>query len=239
VAADAVLAFAAPADLPVLGRFIAALRRTGFEGWIIVCAGQDIGIAAVAEWDESCRAERFELDPAIPAANAAHCCFAAYLEGVEGRRVLGIDNIRARPQLNPFGLASAQVSVSAEGCRKIRDCKLNTQWLAAFGPGFEDILDRQIVSSEIVMGAVADLRRFYGLVMDQFRGRAHLMRLEKIIQGAIARVAYGAASGVTVHPNGTLRYSAFWPSEMIVEPGELLRVGGVVPAIVCDVATAA
>jgi hypothetical protein len=65
-------------------------------------------------------------------------------------------------------------------------------------------------------------------------GRADVLGLPKVVQGAFNKLCYIGDLGIPViaHPNGAEVYFDFWPSGLAIDTRHGVRIGGTVPGVV-------
>lgn len=241
--ADAVVAFYhRPRDAGWLAPFLGTLR----------CAGYAAGVHCVGVFDadelnllsqHGCVAYRIdETDPALDIENTAHLFMSRVLDQLASdpvRRpdqVLVMDTVRAGFLRDPFQAGTIGLSAFLEGTARIDESEYNQHRLAHFTAPDADMLLRPIVSSALLRGRLNIVQAFYGKLFVEFVGRPELLRIPKVIQGAINKLCHGGELDMPVilHPNGAEAYFEFWEESLPTSKQAPIRVAGAVPFVVLN-----
>ncbi len=238
---DAVVAFYHRArDAGWLAQFLLSLRCVGFVG-ALHCVGAFNADELALLARHRCTAHPIEpADPALDIDSVAHFFLARVLdelaEDAEARpdQVLVLSSTGVAFQRDPFEARTIGLSVFCEGPTRIGESDYNRHRLTMFPPVDEVTLQQPIVSSALLRGQLDVVRTFYRKLFTEFVGRAELLRIEKVIQGAINKVCHdrGLDFPVIVHPNAAEVFFDLWQSKLDIDTGSLVRVGGAIPACV-------
>ncbi len=68
----------------------------------------------------------------------------------------------------------------------------------------------------------------------EFVGHAELLRVHKVIQGAVNKLCYSGAPGfsVVLHPDASEVRFDLWPTDLPVDFQGGIRIGGAIPAVI-------
>jgi hypothetical protein len=126
------------------------------------------------------------------------------------------------------------LSVFAEGAVSLGGSEYNLQRLALFAEVDDEWRRRPIISSSVLRGRLEVVRAFYRTLLAEFVGRRDLLRIPKVIQGAVNRVCHDGKfeHPVIVHPNAGEVYFEIGPQSLTHDIRLGVRVGGAVPAVV-------
>jgi hypothetical protein len=239
-AANAVVAFyQRQRDAPWLRLFLGSLR----------CVSDRIAIHCVGDFDaeEQTTLKRFNctmhaVPPSAPeiAENVAHLYLSQALDRISSDaaaqpdQVLVLDSVRAAFARDPFLTSTVGLSVFCEGPQRIGESDYNRHRLGYFVQPVDAWLRSPVVSSMLLRGALPVLREFYRRLLAELVGRADLLKVHKVVQGAVNKLCYGGEFGfpITAHPNGAEVYFDFLPSRLAVDTRHGIHVGGAVPAVV-------
>lgn len=238
---DAVVAFYhRPRDADWLVPFLGSLRCVGFPGGLhYVGAFNADELALLAH--HGCTAHSIEAtDPSLDIDNVAHFFLARVLDelaadaAVRPGQVLVLASVGAAFQRDPFQARTIGLSVFCEGPTRIGESDYNLHRLAMFPPLDEAALQQPIISSALLRGQLEVVRAFYRKVFVEFVGRAELLRVQKVIQGAINKICHGRGLGfpVIIHPHAAEVYFNFWESGLNIDSGGGVRIGGAIPAVI-------
>ena len=244
-ATDAVLAFYhRERDAAWLPLFLGSLR----------CASETVSMHCIGDFapDEQALLSRHRCvvhyAPAVMteiAENVAHFYLAKLLDQLSVDRaempeqVLVLDGMHAVFPRDPFRNATLGLSVFCEGPGGIGDSAFNLHRLGHFVMPDEDRLQRSIISSSVMRGRLPVVRDFYRRLLAEFLGRANLLTVPKVIQGAVNKLCRGDGVHfpVVAHPNGAEVYFDLWPSGLAVDDRHGVRIGGTVPGVVLGTQT--
>jgi hypothetical protein len=241
--AHAVVAFYhRPRDSDWLAPFVRSLRCVGYAGGL-----HCVGIFDDGELDllsqHGCVAHRIDaIDPALDVENIAHLFIGRVLDRLAADavarpdQVLVMDTVRAGFLRDPFHAETIGLSAFLEGATRIGESDYNLDRLAHFTTPDADMLLRPIVSSSLLRGRLDILRAFYRKLFAEFVGRAELLRVAKMIQGAVNKLCHGGGLDVPVilHPNGAEAYFEFWQEGVPTTTKPAIRVAGAVPFVVLN-----
>ena len=234
---------------------VAFYQRERDEKWLrlflgsLRCVTNTIGVHCVGDFNHAELQELARHDciahqvPAIEteiAENVAHFYLSQVLDKLAvdqsktPRQVLMLDTMRAIFPRDPFLCRTIGLSAFAEGPTRIADSPFNRQRLAYFVPPERSGLQVPVVSSALLRGSIGHLRQFYRRLFAELVGRADLLRMHKVIQGAFNKLCHGGDLGfpVIVQPNGAEAYFDLWASGLAVDTRHGVRIAGRVPAVV-------
>ncbi len=249
----------APADVdkasPAGNAVVAFYQRERDAAWLrlflasLRCVTDSVRVHCVGDFDPhelevlaryGCTAHQAPATEAGIAENVAHFYLSHVLEKLAADsstmpgQVLVLDNMSAVFPRDPFLAATIGLSVFAEGPTRIADSVYNQHRLAYFVPPQESWLQEPVVSSSLLRGGVPHVRDFYRRLFAELIGRAELLSMHKVVQGAFNKLCHGDDLGfpVIVHANGAEAYFDLWVSGLAVDTRHGVRVGGRVPAVV-------
>jgi hypothetical protein len=179
------------------------------------------------------------------AENVAHFYLAKVLDQLRAgpadmpEQVLVLDGMHAVFPRDPFLNATPGLSVFCEGPGAIGDSAFNLHRLSLFVTPGADRLQRSVISSSVIRGPLPVVRDFYRRLLTEFLGRADLLKLPKVIQGAVNKLCRDASLPfpVIAHPNGAEVYFDLWPSGLAIDDRHGVRLGGTVPGVVLGAQT--
>jgi hypothetical protein len=238
-ATDAVLAFyLRQRDAGWLHLFLGSLR----------CVNPAVEVHCVGEFDQDELAilSRYNCKTYITAAtepaaaeNIAHIYLSQVLDRLSAAtppfgQLLLIDNMRAVFPRDPFIGATIGLSVFCEGPTRIADSGFNRARLELFATPDESLLRNPVVSSMVFRGSVAVLREFYRRVFSELVGRAELLSIPKVVQGAVNKLCHAGELSfpVTAYPHGAEVYFDLLGSDLAIDTRCGVRIGGAVPGLV-------
>jgi hypothetical protein len=145
-----------------------------------------------------------------------------------------LDSVRAVFPRDPFLNKTIGLSVFCEGPSRLGETGYNRDRLAFFVTPDERRLQCPVVSSALLRGSLPVVREFYRQVLAELVGRAELLRIHKVVQGAFNKLCRDRNPGfpVIAHPNGAEVYFDFWPSGLAIDTRHGVRIGGTVPGVV-------
>jgi hypothetical protein len=244
-ATDAVIAFYhRERDAAWLPLFLGSLR----------CASETVSVHCVGDFapDELAALSRHRCiahhAPAVVteiADNVAHFYLARVLDqlgaglGDVPEQVLVLDGMHAVFPRDPFRSATLGLSVFCEGPGGIGDSAFDLHRLGHFVTPDENRLQRSVISSSAMRGRLPVVRDFYRRLLAEFLGRADLLKLPKVIQGAVHKLCRGGnlPYPVIAHPNGAEVYFDLWSSGLAIDDRHGVRIGGTVPGVVLGAQT--
>ncbi len=149
-------------------------------------------------------------------------------------QVLVLDGMRGVFLRDPFLTRTIGLSVFCEGPTRIADSDYNHARLAFFVPPEQSKVTQPVISSSALRGPLAAVRDFYRQLFAELVGRADVLGLPKVVQGAFNKLCYIGDLGIPViaHPNGAEVYFDFWPSGLAIDTRHGVRIGGTVPGVV-------
>ena len=237
---DAVIAFyQRQRDADWLKLFLGSLR----------CVTDTVDVHCVGDFDQhetailshyGCTMHPIPPNEPEIAENIAHFYLSQVLDRLTAERsvlpdqVLMLDCMRAAFLRDPFLTRTIGLSVFCEGAVRIAESDYNRDRLAFFVPPEESWLQQPVVSSTLLRGPLPVVREFYRQMFAELVGRADLLSIQKVVQGAVNKLCHlGKFSfPIIVHPNAAEAYFDFWPSDLAVDIRHGVRVGGSVPAVV-------
>jgi hypothetical protein len=240
---DAVVAFYhRPRDAEWLMPFLLSLRCVGHAAGLH-CVGifDDTELALLAQ--HGCVAHPIAApDPSIDIDNIAHLFLSQVLDQLAADaasrpdQVLVLDTVRAGFLRDPFQAKTIGLAAFQETATRIGDDEYNLQRLAHFTTPEADMLRRPIISSSLLRGKLDIVRAFYRKLFIEFVGRAELLRIAKMIQGAVNKLCHGGGLDVPVilHPNGAEAYFEIWGEGLPTTIEPPIRVAGAVPFAVLN-----
>jgi hypothetical protein len=212
------------------------------------CVSDTVSVHCVGDFDQhelttlsrhGCTVHRIPATAPEIAENVAHFYLSKVLDELTAdssmpEQVLVLDSMSAVFPRDPFMASTIGLSVFCEGPTRIADSDYNRDRLAFFMPAEENRLQEPIVSSSLLRGPVPVVREFYRQLFAELVGRAELLNIHKVVQGAINKLCYRAQFDfpVIIHPNAAEAYFDFWASGLAVDTRHGVRVGGAVPAVV-------
>jgi len=247
-----------PPNAPLEASFdavVAYYHRQRDAGWLPMFLGslryanEQIAIHCVGDFDEQelailerhhCTAYRAPATDLAQAENVAHLYLSQALDRIavapsgQPDQVLVMDGMRAIFPRDPSLSKTIGLSVFSEGPLRIGESPYNRDRLAYFVSADVSSLELPVVSSTLMRGSLASVRAFYGRMYNEIVGRAALLGVQKVVQGAVNKLCHFADLGlpVTIHPNGAEVYFDMWPSELSVDTRHGVRIGGTVPGVV-------
>jgi hypothetical protein len=216
-----------------------------------VCGAHTGSVHCVGEFNEreqrllsqyGCVAHQMAPTDAAIVENVAHFHLSQTLDSmaadfsVRYDQVLVLETMRMVFVRDPFLAKTIGLSVFTEGPTRIGDSDYNNQRLVQFGAIDESWLRRPVVSSCLMRGKLDIVRAFYRKLFIEFVGRAELLRIPKVVQGAVNKLCHGGglAFPIIQHPNAAEVFFEFTPSPLGVNTRNGIRIGGTVPAIVLN-----
>ena len=238
-ATDAVLAFyVRQRDAGWLHLFLGSLR----------CTNPSAAVHCIGDFDQdelvilaryNCAAYVVPATELVVAENIAHFYLSQLLDQMSAAtaqpdQVMLIDNMRAVFPRDPFGAKTIGLSVFCEGPARIADSGYNRARIELFNAPDEKLLCNPVVSSMVLRGRLHILREFYRRMFLELAGRAELLKVHKVVQGAVNKLCYGGELGfpVTAYPNGAEVYFDLLGSDLAVDTRHGVRIGGTVPGVV-------
>jgi hypothetical protein len=238
-ATDAVLAFyVRQRDAGWLHLFLGSLR----------CSNPSVAVHCIGDFDQdelailaryNCAAYVVPATELPVAENVAHFYLSQLLDQMsmttaQPEQILLIDNMRAVFPRDPFLGKTIGLSVFCEGPARIADSGYNRARLELFTTPDEQLLRNPVVSSMMLRGRLPILREFYRRMFQELVGRAELLKVHKVVQGAVNKLCYGGELGfpVTAYPNGAEVYFDILGSDLAVDTRHGVRIGGTVPGVV-------
>ncbi len=239
VSNNAVVAFYfRPRDSEWLELFAGSLR----------CVSSTVRLYCVGEFnqDEMAILERYRCTVyASPAAelhmeeNVAHFYVSQVLDLIADQpgppdQVLVIDTMRAAFVRDPFATETVGLSAFREGTMRVGESDYNLHRVSMFTSPDEELLRRPVVSSKVLRGRLDIIRAFYRRLFLEFVGKAELLRIEKVVQGAVNKLCHAGMLEfpVILHPSAAEVYFDFLSSDLAVNAKHGLHIGGAVPAVV-------
>jgi hypothetical protein len=236
---------------------VAFYHRERDAGWLTLfldslrCAGHTGSVHCVGEFNEreqrllsqyGCVAHQMAPTDAAIVENVAHFHLSQTLDSmaadfsVRYDQVLVLETMRVVFVRDPFLAKTIGLSVFTEGPTRIGDSDYNNQRLVQFGAIDESWLSRPVVSSCLMRGRLDIVRVFYRKLFIEFVGRAELLRIPKVVQGAVNKLCHGGGLEFPIiqHPNAAEVFFEFTPSPLGVNTRNGIRIGGAVPAIVLN-----
>lgn len=230
-----------PRDADWLASFLISLRRAGYGGQIH-CTGvlAEPELALLAQY--GCVAHPIEpVNPELDIESVAHLFLSRVLDQLadtptEPEQVLVMDSVRAAFLRDPFESETIGLSVFHESATRVADSEFNLHRLAKFVEPEGDIVQHPVVSSALLRGKLSIVREFYRRLFVQFIGRAELLRIHKMMQGAINKLCHGGIPGMDIvqYPNGGEAYLEIWEQGLPIRTEPLIRVGSAVPFVVLN-----
>ncbi len=240
---------------PVGDAVVAFYHRDRDEKWLrlflgsLRCVSNAIGVHCVGDFNQpeleelarhGCIAYQAPAVEREIAENVAHFYLSPVLNQLAAdqsktpRQVMVLDNMRAVFPRDPFLSRTIGLSAFAEGPTRIADSPFNRERLAYFVSPEASWLQAPVVSSSLLRGSIGHVREFYHLLFAEFVGRADLLRMHKVVQGAFNKFCHGGDLGfpVIVQPNGAEAYFDLWASDLTVDTRRGVRIGRRVPAVV-------
>jgi hypothetical protein len=238
-AADAVVAFyVRQRDAGWLHLFLGSLR----------CSSPLVAVHCIGDFDQdelailaryNCAAYVVPATELAVAENIAHFYLSQLLDQMaagtaQPEQILLIDNMRAVFPRDPFLGKTIGLSVFCEGPARIADSGYNRARLELFSTPDEQLMRNPVVSSMVLRGRLPILREFYRRIFQELVGRAELLKVHKVVQGAVNKLCHGGELGfpVTAYPNGAEVYFDILGSDLAVDTRHGVRIGGVVPGVV-------
>jgi hypothetical protein len=236
---DAVVAFyVRQRDAGWLHLFLGSLR----------CCSPSVAVHCIGDFDQdelatlaryNCAAYVVPATELAVAENVAHFYLSQLLDQMSAStappdQVLLIDNMRAVFPRDPFLGKTIGLSVFCEGPARIADSGYNRARLELFITPDEQLLRHPVVSSMVLRGRLPIMREFYRRIFLELVGRAELLKVHKVVQGAVNKLCYAGDLGfpVTAHPNGADVYFDILGSDLAVDTRHGVRIGGAVPGVV-------
>ena len=237
---DAVVAFYhRPRDAIWLQPFLGSLRCAGFGGSVHCVGSFDSDGQAILARFRATAHPTTGIEPSLDTENIAHLCLSQVLDrladaGDAPDQVLVLDSVRAGFQRDPFQAKTIGLSVFCEGPMRLGDSEYNLQRLAMFTSADEQRLRQPIISSALLRGPLQVVRAFYRKLLVEFIGRAELLRVQKVIQGAINKLCHDSSPEfpVIIHPHAAEAYFDFWPCSLEIDTTRGMRIGDALPALV-------
>jgi len=179
------------------------------------------------------------VEPVI-AENLAHFYLSQVLDRIAASgapppdQVLIIDNMRGGFARDPFLAKTIGLSVFWEGPTRIGESPYNRDRVAFFGPITPAVLEQPVISSMILRGPLPVLREFQRRMLSELVGRADLLRIDKVVQGAVNKLCYAGALGfpLTMFPNAAEVHFDFLDTPLAVDARHGVRIGGTVPGVI-------
>jgi hypothetical protein len=238
-ATEAVLAFyVRQRDAGWLHLFLGSLRSAS-PTVAVHCIGdfdQD-DLAILARYN--CAAYVVPATELAVADNIAHFYLSQLLDqmaasAAQPDQVLLIDNMRAVFPRDPFLGKTIGLSLFCEGPTRISDSGYNRARLELFSTPNEQLLRNPVVSSMVLRGRLSTIREFYRRIFLELVGRAELLKVHKVIQGAVNKLYHGGELDfpVAAYPNGAEVYFDVLGSDLGVDTRHGVRIGGAVPGVV-------
>jgi len=236
---DTVLAFyVRQRDAGWLHLFLGSLR----------CSSPSVAVHCIGDFDQeelailaryNCAAYVVPATELAVAENIAHFYLSQLLDQMAAAtaqpdQVLLIDNMRAVFPRDPFLGKTIGLSVFCEGPARIADSGYNRARLELFSTPDEQLMRNPVVSSMVLRGRLPIMREFYRRIFQELVGRAELLKVHKVVQGAVNKLCYGGELGfpLTAYPNGAEVYFDLLGSDLAVDTRHGVRVGGAVPSVV-------
>jgi hypothetical protein len=236
---DTVLAFyVRQRDAGWLHLFLGSLR----------CSSPSVAVHCIGDFDQdelailaryNCAAYVVPATELAVAENIAHFYLSQLLDQMaagtsQPDQVLLIDNMRAVFPRDPFLVKTIGLSVFCEGPDRIADSGYNRARLELFSTPDEQLMRNPVVSSMVLRGRLPIMREFYRRIFQELVGRAELLKVHKVVQGAVNKLCYGGELGfpLTAYPNGAEVYFDLLGSDLAVDTRHGVRVGGAVPGVV-------
>jgi hypothetical protein len=236
---DTVLAFyVRQRDAGWLHLFLGSLR----------CSSPSVAVHCIGDFDQeelailaryNCAAYVVPATELAVAENIAHFYLSQLLDQMAAAtaqpdQVLLIDNMRAMFPRDPFLGKTIGLSVFCEGPARIADSGYNRARLELFSTPDEQLMRNPVVSSMVLRGRLPIMREFYRRIFQELVGRAELLKVHKVVQGAVNKLCYGGELGfpLTAYPNGAEVYFDLLGSDLAVDTRHGVRVGGAVPSVV-------
>jgi hypothetical protein len=236
---DTVLAFyVRQRDAGWLHLFLGSLR----------CSSPSVAVHCIGDFDQdelallaryNCAAYVVPATELAVAENIAHFYLSQLLDQMAAAtaqpdQVLLIDNMRAVFPRDPFLGKTIGLSVFCEGPARIADSGYNRARLELFSAPDEQLMRNPVVSSMVLRGRLPIMREFYRRIFQELVGRAELLKVHKVVQGAVNKLCYGGELGfpLTAYPNGAEVYFDLLGSDLAVDTRHGVRVGGAVPGVV-------
>jgi len=229
-------------DADWLTPFLGSLRCAGYAGGLHCVGAFDATELAVLA-RHGCIAHQIDApDPSLSVENVAHLFISRVLDelAADGAsrpdQVLVMDTVRAGFLRDPFQSGTIGLSVFQETATRIGDDEYNLQRLVQFVKPDADALQHPIISSSLLRGRLDIVRGFYRKLFVEFVGRAELLRIPQMMQGAVNKLCHGTPLDVPVilHPNGAEAYFEIWEAGLPVRLEPPVRVAGAVPFVVLN-----
>jgi hypothetical protein len=234
-ATDAVVAcYERERDAKWLPLFLGSLR----------CVNPRVAIHCIGDFDQpelatlsrhGCTAHPAPAANPDIAENIAHFFLSQVLNQLapQPQQVLVLDCMCAIFPRDPFLTKTVGLSVFREGPTPIGNSDYNRDRLAFFTPLDEDRLRQPIVSSSVLRGTLPVVGEFHRRLFAELVGRADLLTIRKVVQGAVNKLIYDGGFGfpVTAHPNAAEVYFDYWASGLALDDRHGVRIGGAVPGV--------
>jgi hypothetical protein len=223
-------------------------------GWLhlflgsLRCSSPSVAVHCIGDFDQdelallaryNCAAYVVPATELAAAENIAHFYLSQLLDQMAAAtaqpdQVLLIDNMRAVFPRDPFLGKTIGLSVFCEGPARIADSGYNRARLELFSAPDEQLMRNPVVSSMVLRGRLPIMREFYRRIFQELVGRAELLKVHKVVQGAVNKLCYGGELGfpLTAYPNGAEVYFDLLGSDLAVDTRHGVRVGGAVPGVV-------
>ena len=226
-------------DANLLKLFLGSLRCVT-DAVAVHCIGdfnaQELAILS----QHGCTAHAVPAVESEIAENVAHFYLSQLLDrlaaegSVQPEQVLVLDSVGAAFARDPFLSRTIGLSVFCEGPTRIADSAYNRDRLAFFVPPEASNLQLPVISSALLRGSIAVLREFYRQLFNELVGRADLLKIPKVVQGAFNKLCHLGEFGfpIVVHPNAADACFDFWPTDLAIDARHGIRVGGSVPSVV-------
>ena len=231
-----------PRDAEWLAPFLATVRCAGYAGGLHCVGTFDEGELALLARHDAVPHPVDVADPSLDVENTAHLFLGRVLDQLAANnaspldQVLVLDTVRAGFLRDPFHAATIGLSVFHESSTRIGDSEYNLQRLAFFTTPDEAVVQRPIISSALLRGRLDIVRAFYHKLFLEFVGRAELMQVHKVIQGAFNKLCHqgGLDTPIIQHPNGAEAYIEIWGEGLPTSIEPPIRVAGTVPFVVMN-----
>jgi hypothetical protein len=238
-ATDAVVAFyVRQRDADWLHLFLGSLR----------CSSPSVAVHCIGDFDQddlailaryNCAAYVVPATELAVAENIAHLYLSQLLDQMSAAtgqpdQILLIDNMRAMFPRDPFLGKTIGLSAFCEGPARIAESGYNRARLELFTTPDEQLLHNPVVSSMVLRGRLPIVREFYRRMFLELVGRPDLLKVHKVVQGAVNKLCHGGELGfpVTAYPNGAEVYFDIFGSDLAVDTRHGVRIGGTVPGVV-------
>ena len=231
-----------PRDAEWLAPFLATVRCAGYSGGLHCVGTFDEAELALMARHEAVPHPIDVADPSLDVENTAHLFLSSVLDQLAASdaspldQVLVLDTVRAGFLRDPFRAETIGISAFHESSTRIGDSEYNLQRLAFFTTPDEAVVQRPIISSALLRGRLGIVRAFYHRLFLEFVGRAELMRVHKVIQGAFNKLCHqgGLDMPIVQHPNGAEAYFEIWGEGLPTSVEPPIRVAGTVPFVVLN-----